>query len=60
MVTIATPSIKNQANGSFAENKNEIDKHKIAASYSETAYHENAYSADSEFNSSIPILFITK
>lgn len=36
MVTIATPTITQQANGSFAENTNEIDTDKIAASYHET------------------------
>ncbi len=51
MITIATPSILNQANGSFAENKNELDKHKIAASYYETVYSEKAYAYCSEDNS---------
>lgn len=35
MANMATPTIKNQANGSFAENKNEIDNYKIAESYHE-------------------------
>lgn len=36
MKNIATPIIKNQANGSFAEN--EINKNMIALSYSELEY----------------------
>lgn len=42
MKNIANPIILNQANGSFAENKNEINIHQVTASHHEIAYNENA------------------
>ena len=36
MINIATPIFTKQANGSFAENTNEINKQQISASYHET------------------------
>lgn len=40
MKNIATPIITKQANGSFAENTNEINRHQISASYHELIYQE--------------------
>lgn len=51
MTTIATPTNLNQANGSFAENKNEIDKYKVAASYHEIICTEKVCISESEVNS---------
>ena len=51
MINIATPIILQQANGSFAESTNEIDLHKIAASYFETIQSNSSYNSSGKIDS---------